>query len=166
MPLNPRQRDALDALTWLFDDSARRSGRSLALAVAAIRAACLNPGIRVRVFDHAMPSLEGVRFMMQHITDIVRTDQRLEPFFALDEGTFTLNLPRPVDWLPGDDVLGHLLPLASRARAAGQRAGRRLRGLISDEEAAEMLGLPLPEPVAIPESEILSKWERIVADDD
>jgi len=123
MPLTDQQLGAIGAVEWLFDHSPlhRRSGRTLVLAVAAIRVACQHPGEWVQIVDH-VPGREPANNLCRMIETLVRSDPQLAPFFTLNrqatqERRLRIELPRPLrHWLPSEEALGRNIPITERAR--------------------------------------------------
>ncbi len=106
--LSTQQLAAIETLEWLLDEqSPRRSGRSVAIAVATIRVASRNPGNWVRIADHAQTReasnyLTGVVHRML-IVDFDQNDFRIEPTRP------ALQFLRPVEatnWVPSERALG------------------------------------------------------------
>ncbi len=121
MALSDYQLDALVILEWLHNPRARREGRTLALAVAAIRQACLYPGEDIQIFDHTNTG-PGRRQLQEIIRDMLQADYRLNPRVVLTERSLRLILPEPIyNWLPPEVYFQ-----TAEARTAGRAAGQRL----------------------------------------
>jgi hypothetical protein len=100
--LSQQQLDALPILEWLIslDDRDRRTGRTLAIAVATVRMAAANPGRSYRFWDHS-----GYRRQNEAVGDTIRSlleaDSRLSPHARIHENSLKLNLERPLrNWFP------------------------------------------------------------------
>ncbi len=108
-------------LEWLHDPNARAEGRTLTLAVAAIRVACRNPRTPITLFDHSSTA-EGRRQAFLLVRDLVGADYRLGPFADFSMESLTLNLPQAIwDWAPPEGF-----PAMASARELGRAAGARL----------------------------------------
>lgn len=100
LTLRPWQWAAIPYLEWLFDDAARRSGRSTAIAVALIRLACRYPRTSVRYCDHVFgrDAQQHVRLIVQ---ELIQEDPLLRDAFDGTRSSFVLNLPRGIpNWVP------------------------------------------------------------------
>jgi hypothetical protein len=108
--LSSEQEAALLALDWLFDnsDEQRGQGRSTVIAIALIRHALVNPGVRVTVRDHADPR-EADRHLAGLMGRLIATDPSLTNLCRLDllsnnRGQpilyFEEGVPEAENWLP------------------------------------------------------------------
>lgn len=96
--LNPQQQEALGALEWLVSPQ-RRSGKTIALAVAIVRAACKNPGQWVSIIDHE-PGNRMCEHITGHIRAILESDARLANH-TIQRNRLRVELQAPFDWFPG-----------------------------------------------------------------
>jgi len=153
MPLREQQLRAIETLDWLLshDEDDRGSGRTYVMAVALIRQAARFPRTRVDFVDHI-----GGRRMQLHIGQLVgglvASDPYLHRFSEMRQGSFALNLPRPVDnWLPERTPLQQALNRASTeeiVQAVSQVFGERdppviegsyIQGILNHESQVESL---------------------------
>jgi hypothetical protein len=117
MPLTGAQRNVVETLEWLTEDSVlqRGSGRSLAQAVAYIRYAMRHPQTRVFIRDHSNMihgSSDVNRFLYQGIQRLVAL-HNLQNFFwdglnLRSDLSFYYMGPVVNDWWPSDEALGDL----------------------------------------------------------
>ena len=110
MPLTQHQIDALPVLDWLLGvgEDQRRGGRTTALAIGIIRAACRTPGRAVPFLDHYANTSTQRHMMFRVVEGMVMEDPRLATLAVWpDRIALRLDLPRPLlDWLPTADWLG------------------------------------------------------------
>jgi hypothetical protein len=109
MSLTSRQLNALPTLEWLIagDEDNRRSGRSLTIAVAAIRQACADPGREVHVFDHWGDGHRGMNYIVSIVQRLALNDQRIADFLTVYRNSFRIDIHEPIyDWLPTEESLG------------------------------------------------------------
>lgn len=188
MPLNERQRRALEVLDWLHDPYARREGRSLAIAVAAIRMACRYPRTRVYLFDHTNTSA-GRQHVFLLVRDLVDYDYRLRSFADFSLDSLTLNLPLSIlDWMPPEGFLEG--EARTRGRAAVERFIRMRNEEVMPEDFEDFEAFRGGRATSFPEAQIISQemadriraetdlqepapkpqlksvWDRLLADDD
>lgn len=162
MPLTERQAAAIDAFEWLFqDDEARRTGRSVALAVAAIRHAASHPGEWVPYVDH-IPNDSGRGVLRDIISRMIRADPLLSGNSEVQRGRFRFtNYLRPVrNWQPSEVVLGEGGPF-EMGEASARLTGRYVPTnpvRTNVEPPAPGYGIPSPRPE--------SAWARLGRDDD
>jgi hypothetical protein len=106
MPLNSQQLDALSALEWLLDPDNRRSGRTLAIAVALVRVAGRHPGQWIEVVDHH-GRRESRDYLLRTIDLLLRNalgqDYRLRA--SGSDPAIMANRFIPSDWVPSEEVL-------------------------------------------------------------
>lgn len=81
----------------------RRSGRSYAIAVAAVRQACRRPNVWVRVWDH-VPTLRTAETTFRLTLDLIQADRYLSTHLQVQgQSQFRLTLSEPYnDWLPSE----------------------------------------------------------------
>ncbi len=109
MPLTDQQRDAVQALDWLYSPGGRRTGRTFAQAVALIRMAARFPGQKVTLVDHAQ-TLGAQRHITEHTRDIVerlvQADPEISTHFQVREMSFWFSpeMPRIEDWWPDQEI--------------------------------------------------------------
>jgi hypothetical protein len=175
MPLTDQQLLSLDALEWLFSTTARRSGRTTVLAIAAIRWACRNPGQQVFLFDHVGDTNHLRRNLAQIIRRLVESDDRLRRHLEMRrEEMFWLDLAWPIeDWLPQEDMFSGILSNVPAARAPSgpyhvQDGDRSSLPIMASLWAAEPVVSPSPltrRPITgfekPPEPVRRSVWERL-----
>jgi hypothetical protein len=112
MPLSNQQQHAVEVLDWLLseDDVNRRTGRTVAMAVALIRQAVRHPGRFIRYMDH-VPGLpiarqtDIVRNIVQRIIHHDRTVSRLA--WTYRDRDFRMEADRPAlpNWWPDQGAL-------------------------------------------------------------
>jgi len=108
----------------------RRTGRTLALAVASIRQACVNPGVPIYYIDREM-NLRDI------VASLVQSDYRLSPRVVLRSEWFRLDLPQPLTgWMPSEDFF-----TALPARRLGIEAGQRLAEMFGQRDLASDFGV-------------------------
>lgn len=104
MPLTNRQRAAIATLEWMNDGlQQRRTGRSLALAVALIRLGCRYPGQEIMVADHAME-----RNASHHLFNLIGTflNAEFDDYFRINSQRHTFQILRPItNWEPSEETL-------------------------------------------------------------
>jgi hypothetical protein len=109
MPLTQQQLSALPTLEWLLgeDENSRRSGRSLVIAVAAIRQACAVPGRQIHIFDHWDGQTRGISYILSVVRRLVLHDLRIANSLTMFRDSFRIELGEPIyDWFPTEESLG------------------------------------------------------------
>jgi hypothetical protein len=172
MPLTQDQLEMMNVLEWLFSNNSRRTGRTTALAVAAIRQACRNPGQQIILFDHASGNMTDMRRIMRNLIEsFVNTDGRLRPFLQIRNSMFQLNLPEPIqDWVPPefDERMGYVgmfeFSPSQQGRDPADPVAIRMGGLIPSLWSPNVIVSHIPmDPT--PPVERRSVWERLMDED-
>ena len=80
--LNKKEKDRLEAIEWLLDDSilARQTGRTKLMAIAFINKASRNEGKPIKVFDHT-GTKAGIVFLFTSIEQIIEDDNVLKDYY-------------------------------------------------------------------------------------
>jgi len=95
------QQEALPYLDKLFDPRGnRQTGRTYLIALALIRAACRNPGVRIPFIDHHDNNNNARRIVRRYVEIMVGTDSALREHYSANDLSFVLKLREPIeDWL-------------------------------------------------------------------
>lgn len=106
MPLTEQQEAALPALEWLIGGP-RRSGRTVALAIAIIRSACRQPGVPFYLIDHHISSAD----MRDYTRNVIRSLLDVSPLprnasVRMTRDRITIQAPVPFEWFPNVDSFG------------------------------------------------------------
>ena len=98
MPLTEQQTAALPVLDWLIGGE-RRTGRSLVIAVAIIRAACRNPGVSFYLVDHFNSTQQTRCFTRNCINSLLHHSPLPEyARFSLNQERLIVHTPRSFEW--------------------------------------------------------------------
>lgn len=184
MPLNDQQLAAIQALEWVLDNNLhRRSGRSVAMAVAFVRIAGRNPGTWVQVIDHH-PGRAASDSLFGTVVQLLMDFDSAQESWSVDSPQRAIRFQRnvlPPDWTPSEAGLGlraaRRAPRPEEAMQRMRRAPPQLDPFVEinlrrppavsppdaiDEEIAKMFGEPdAPKPKEPP-----SRWERLLDDEE
>ena len=110
MPLTEQQIEALPVLEWLLGNN-RRSGRTLALAVATIRTACRNPGLPVYFIDHFPSNHSRPDHLRHHIESLLFQSNWPDNMVHLNRERLIIRADEPFEWEPNLEFLTPNRPL-------------------------------------------------------
>jgi hypothetical protein len=150
VPLTEQQQAALPALDWLIGGE-RRTGRSLVMAVAIIRAACRNPEVPFYLVDHFNSTRDSRNYVGTCIDRLLHHSPLPEyARFSLNRERLVVYTPQSFEWEPNLEDWG---PFSASDRI-----------LSESEYQRQIRSSRRPRPPASPSPPLKPAFQRILED--